>query len=317
MQNSLWLDRAEYPFDSKFYTIKGVKMHYVDVGRGPTILMVHGTPTWSFVFRKLIKGLSANFRCIAVDHLGFGLSDKPKSFSYKPEAHAENLKGLIEHLRLKDFTLLVHDYGGPIGLSYALQNPKNISHLILLNTWMWPLDGDKAVEKASELVNKPLGRYLYLNMNFSARVLMKKAMGDKKMLPTNIHQQYLHTLPTPEARKGTLVFARDLIGSSEWYKQLWRQREAIKDIPTLILWGMQDPFMKKDALENWLGVFSDYQMVRYADAGHFVQEERGTDMCPLIEGFLTGHQLDYRLPQEGEEGYEEELRRTVRPITLG
>jgi haloalkane dehalogenase len=313
-KNSTWLDRNEYPFESKFYSVKGVKMHYVDVGRGPVILMVHGTPTWSFVYRKLIHGLSPHFRCIAPDLLGFGLSDKPKNFSYKPEAQAEALKGFIEHLNLKDFTMVVHDYGGPIGLSYALQNPKAINHLVLLNTWMWSLQGNKQVEKASALMDKPLGRFLYLKMNYSARVMMKKVMGVKTKLPPKIHQQYINALPTPEARKGAHVFARELIGSSEWFQQLWRQRETLKDIPALILWGMMDPSIGHSALENWLSVFSNYQMVRFADAGHFVQEERGKEMCPLIEGFITGHQPDYRLPEEDDEELE---RRTVRPIALG
>jgi pimeloyl-ACP methyl ester carboxylesterase len=313
-KNSTWLDRNEYPFESRFYMVKGVKMHYVDVGRGPVILMVHGSPTWSFVYRKLIQGLSPHFRCIAPDLLGFGLSDKPKNFSYKPEAHAESIEALIEHLGLRDFTLVVHDYGGPIGLSYALQNPKRINHLVLLNTWMWPLQGNKDAEKASALMDKRIGRFLYLKANFAARFMMKQVMGDKSKLPAKIHQQYINALPTPEARRGIYVFTRELIGSNDWFKKLWRQRETLKDIPTLILWGMKDPYITNEALQNWLSVFSNYKMVRFSDAGHFVQEERGAEMCPLIEGFLTGDLPDYRLPEEDDE---ETLRRTVRPISLG
>jgi pimeloyl-ACP methyl ester carboxylesterase len=314
-KNSTWLDRNEYPFESKFFPVKGVKMHYVDVGRGPVILMVHGSPAWSFVYRKLIQGLSPHYRCIAPDLLGFGLSDKPKNFSYKPEAQADALKAFIEYLNLKDFTLAVHDHGGPIGLSYALQNPKAINHLILLNTWMWSLQGNTQVEKMCGRLDKPLGRFLDLKLNYSTRVQMKKAMGDKTKLPTAIHQQYINALPTPEARQGAHIMSRELIGSSEWFNQLWRQREALKDIPTLILWGMKDPFITNEFLLAWISIFSNYQMVRYADAGHFVQEERGTEMCSLIEGFLTGHQPEYRLPGEDEEI--ETDRRTVRPIALG
>ncbi len=99
--------------------------------------MVHGTPTWSFMYRHLIRDLSPRYRCIAPDHLGFGLSDRPAGWSYRPEDQARNLARLIETLGLKDLTLVVHDFGGPIGLAYALDHPENVRRLVLFNTWMW------------------------------------------------------------------------------------------------------------------------------------------------------------------------------------
>jgi haloalkane dehalogenase len=293
MQNSLWIDRNEYPFTANLCPVRAGKMHYVDVGRGPVLLMVHGTPTWSFLFRRLIAGLSPHFRCIVPDHLGFGLSDKPKSWSYKPEAHAENLECLIQHLKLKRFSLLVHDYGGPIALSYALRNRASIEKLILLNTWMWSLKEDPIYQKASRILNTAAGRFLYERGNFSARVLMRQAMADKSKLPPKIHAHYTRALPDVASRRGTVVFARELIGSSDWFEGLWRQREALRDIPTLILWGMQDKFIRLDALDRWLGVFSDFQMVRYQNAGHFLPEEVPDLMTPQIEAFLHGHQIDF------------------------
>ena len=122
-----WIDPLQYPFQPHYIAVGAGQMHYVDEGRGKPIVMVHGTPTWSFMYRHLIKGLSDDFRVIAPDHIGFGLSDKPENWSYKPIDHAKNLAYLIESLGLEDITLVVHDFGGPIGLAYAVENPQNVS----------------------------------------------------------------------------------------------------------------------------------------------------------------------------------------------
>ena len=120
MENITWLNEQEYPFKPHYFDVGPGRIHYVDEGSGETVVMVHGSPVWSFIYRHLIKGLQANYRCIALDHLGFGLSDKPQKWIYTPEAHSDNLTKLIEHLQLKDITLVVHDFGGPIGLHYAI-----------------------------------------------------------------------------------------------------------------------------------------------------------------------------------------------------
>lgn len=171
-----WLDREEYPLQSRFLELEMGRMHYIDEGNGSPIVMVHGTPTWSFLYRYLVKGLSQNFRCVAPDHIGFGLSDKPEEWAYLPEAHAKNLKTLIGTLGLRDITLLVHDFGGPIGLSYAIEKPENVKRLIILNTFMW---SSLRYEVGGRLLGSPIGKSLYLRLNFSVRVMMKlESCGD-------------------------------------------------------------------------------------------------------------------------------------------
>lgn len=123
MTNTDWIDRNEYPFASHYFQTSAGKLHYVDEGEGPPIVMLHGNPTWSFLYRNLIKQLSSRYRCIAPDYLGFGLSDKPFDWNYRPEEHAKNLAALIEHLGLKEVTLVVNDWGGPIGMHYAVTHP--------------------------------------------------------------------------------------------------------------------------------------------------------------------------------------------------
>ena len=118
MVNHQWVNKQEYPFASKFLELEGIgRLHYIDEGNGEPIVMVHGNPTWSFLYCYLVKCLSASYRCVAIDHIGFGLSDKPKDWNYNPQGHAENLATLIYTLNLKNITLIVQDWGGPIGLS--------------------------------------------------------------------------------------------------------------------------------------------------------------------------------------------------------
>ncbi len=132
-----WIDREHYPFAPHYVDLPDGRMHYVDEGHGPVIVMVHGTPTWSFMYRHLIAGLAPHFRCIVPDHIGFGLSERPLPYTLTTADHARNLHLLIEQLGLRDVTLMVHDFGGPIGLGYAIDHPENVRAQIITNTWLW------------------------------------------------------------------------------------------------------------------------------------------------------------------------------------
>jgi len=286
MNESPWIDRKEYPFKSHFLKLDMGEMHYVDEGSGAPIVMVHGNPAWSFVYRHLINGLAGNNRCIAMDHIGFGLSDKPVWWSYDPEDHAKNLNTLIEKLDVKDITLVVHDWGGPIGLSYAVSFPENVKKLIILNTWMWSVKGDPHFERFSKFMGGAAGRFLIRRFNFFVRVVMKKAMGDPSRLTAPIHQHYLRALEKPEERKGCWTFPKRIIDSGTWLESLWSQRDRIKDKPALIVWGMKDIAFREQELNRWTSLFLNSKVIKYADAGHFVQEEKGYGMCKVIEEFL-------------------------------
>jgi len=154
-----WVDRREYPFEPRTLDVDGGRLSYVDEGEGAPIVMVHGTPTWSFLYRHLIRSLKERHRCMVPDHLGFGLSDRPRGWSYRPEDQARNLARLIETLALKDLTLVVHDYGGPIGLAYAIDHPENVCRLVLFNTWMWSWAGDRRMEWSGRILGRYLGRW--------------------------------------------------------------------------------------------------------------------------------------------------------------
>ncbi|PKV75616.1 alpha/beta fold hydrolase [Pontibacter ramchanderi] len=285
MKSPRWLDRILYPFAHQVVQLQTGSMHYVDEGQGEPIVFVHGTPTWSFVWRQQIKALSRTHRCIAPDHLGFGLSDKPLNFAYTPEAHAHNLEQFIEHLQLKDITLVVHDFGGPIGLNYALKHPENIKRLIILNTWMWSLEDESQMMKISGFLNSIVGRFLYLNLGFSARLLLPKGYHQKRHLSKDVHQHYLKPLNNSRSRIGTWRFAIALKESGPWFASLWNQRENLRAIPKLILWGEKDKLLPSHLLERWVQAFPEAQVKRF-DAGHFVQEEKGGEVADAIKEFI-------------------------------
>jgi haloalkane dehalogenase len=281
-----WLDRVEYPFTSRWLELPSGRLHYIDEGQGRPVVMVHGTPDWSFLWRHLVKALSPRYRCVALDNLGFGLSDRPPGSWYLPENQAANLKTLIERLGLRDITLVLHDFGGPFGLSYAVEKPDNVRSLVLMNTWMWSLAGDPHFERFGRLAASRLGRYLYLRWNVSARVIMRYAFGDPSRLPPRIHEHYLKPFPDPASRAATWAYARALLGSSGWYERLWQRQERLRDKPALIIWGMKDRAFREKELARLESVFGAPEVLRLPDVGHFPPEEAPDRLAMLVGGFL-------------------------------
>ena len=279
-----WLDRDEYPFRSRYLELPMGRMHYVDEGESDhAVVMVHGNPAWSFAWRKLIKCLSERYRCIAIDHIGFGLSDKPPDWDYLPESHAANLEVLIDHLGLRSVTFVVADWGGPIGLSCAIAHAQRVKSLVITNTWMWPVKGDLHYEGFSRFMGGRIGKVLILRYNFFVQVLMKRMF--RAGLDAATHRHYLEPLGRPEDRVGCWVFPKRILGSTPWLADLWARREAIADKPALILWGSKDIAFRHRELDRWRSLFADAQ-VHELEAGHFVAEELGVELCPTVLGHL-------------------------------
>jgi haloalkane dehalogenase len=282
----VWLDREAYPFAHRHLDVDGGRMHYIDEGQGEPIVFVHGTPVWSFLYRHLIRDLSREYRCIALDHIGFGLSDKPAGWSYSFAAHSRNLAALIRHLNLGSFTLVVHDLGGPIGLAYALENPDQIRQLAIFNTVMWPMRGEFAVPPIGKLFGSPLGRLLYLRANISARALLPLVYGDRTKLTPQIHRQYIAPFPRPDDRHGMFAFAREISAGAPALASLWERRAAIQHIPAMLLWGMKDVAFPPHYLARWQSFFSNVQTVTFPGAGHFVQEEEPNLALAALRPFV-------------------------------
>jgi pimeloyl-ACP methyl ester carboxylesterase len=286
LQSPPWLNRSLYPFVSRFFDSADGRMHYIDEGAGSPIVFVHGTPTWSFLYRHIITRLRVAHRVIAVDNLGFGLSDKPARAPYEPRHHARRLASLLDSLELTGVTFVVHDFGGPIGLSVAIAQPERVQALVLFNTWMWSLDDDPAIARGARLASTWLGRLLYRHLNFPVRALMPTAMGDRSVLTPEIHRHYAAPLGTPDERMGAWACARALLGAGPWFEELWSQRERLRGKPMLLLWGMKDSAFGPRYLERWHQEFPNAQVHTFASSGHFVPEEAVADVGPVIEQFV-------------------------------
>lgn len=274
-----WLDSSLYPFRSRYFETAHGRMHYVDEGQGRPLLFVHGTPSWSFEWRGVVARLSQTNRCVAPDHLGFGLSDKPEDAPYKPDDHRGRLLELVQKLDLRDLTLVVHDFGGPIGLPLALEEPHRVRDVVVINTWMWP-SSDARVERISRVVASPLGRFLYKWLNASPRWLLPGSFADKRRLSAEVHRHYLAPFASRAQRQAPWVLGCELWGSNGYYEQLWSRRSQLSRLPLRVLWGMKDPAIGVDQLQRWREAFPQARVVELPDAGHFPQEE--ADLAPLI-----------------------------------
>jgi haloalkane dehalogenase len=289
MQTYNWLNRTEYPFKSHYFALDNAQMHYLDEGKGEPIVFIHGTPTWSFLYRKLIKNLSQTHRCIAPDHLGFGLSDKPQDYPYLAQQHALNFEKLLNSLNINEFTLVIHDFGGVIGLHYALKYPEKIKKIIIFNTFAWSVEDKPAFEfhKFKKILKNPLLPFLYKYFNFSAKFILAQGFGKRENLTKAIHQQYIKPFGKPAERAGTLGFVKSILNEQQWFAQLWEQRAKITQKPILLLWGMKDKFLDKRYLQMFKENFPQHQVQELAEVGHFVPEEAGEALLPIIQAFMT------------------------------
>jgi len=284
-----WVDRTAFPFQSRFLEVlPGKRVHYIDEGSGGVLLFVHGTPTWSFEWRHVIAAMSKTHRCIAMDNLGFGLSDRPRDFDYSPESHAGILRAFINRLNLQNLTLIVHDFGGPIGLPIALETPGLVRRLVVVNTWMWSFEDDRGMRLKATVAAGRLGRFLYRHVNFSLRVIMPGAYADRRKLTPQIHAQYLAPFPDADSRGRVLhALARALIGSSAYYDSLWMQREKLRSIPALIIWGTKDPALSPSSLPRWGTILPEAGLVPL-ETGHWPHEEAPNDFTDALKNFVIG-----------------------------
>ncbi len=284
--NTQWLDTKEYPFSAHYFDTGTARMHYIDEGTGETLLFVHGTPSWSFDFRHLVAALRNTHRCVAADHIGFGLSDKPRRYDYSVQNHSATLGKFILYKDLRDITLVLHDFGGPIGFDVALKHPERIKRIVVLNSWLWSSREDEAYRKMSRVLRSPLLPFLYRCFNFSARFLLPASFGEKKISP-RILKQYTRPFASRNQREGTLAFARSLLHDQDWFESLWQQKEILRGKPVLLVWGMKDPLIGTQYLGKFQSGFPGAEMVKIASAGHFPQEEEPEHLTGAIRSFMA------------------------------
>ena len=278
---------AQYPFQSHFFNLKNqLKIHFVDEGSGDPIIMVHGNPTWSFYYRNLVSSFSKKFRCIAVDNIGCGLSDKPQDYDYTLENHIQNLTELITSLNLKKVTLVVHDWGGAIGFGYATRFPDNIKKIVILNTAAFP---DKNIPFRINILKFPvLGDWAVRTFNLFA--WPATFMTTVKPLSKEIKQGYLYPYNNFQNRIATSKFVQDIPMASDHktYATLSTIEKNLTKVqcPKLMLWGEKDFCFTTHFYNRFKEIYPDIQSELYSDAGHYVIEDRLDSVIKAMDKFL-------------------------------
>ncbi|HET6370398.1 MAG TPA: alpha/beta fold hydrolase [Nitrospiria bacterium] len=262
-----------YPFEHRFLSVDGIEIHYVDEGSGPTILFLHGNPTWSFLYRDIIRGLRETFRCVALDYPGFGLSEKPEHYGYRPEEHARVVEGFVERLGLENYFVMGQDWGGPIGLWVAGRRPERIAGLILGNTWAWPVNGDWHFEWFSRLFGGAAGKLAIREFNLFVRLLLPGGVVHKERLTPEVWDAYLLPFRTRQSRLPTYVFPRSIRLSGPFLAEVEEGLPALKEKPVLILWGSKDPAFRSKERMRLESYFPNHMTVLLGDASHFIQED--------------------------------------------
>ncbi len=282
-----WVSAEMFPFESRFFgTPSGRSMHYIDEGAGQPVVFVHGNPSWSFEFRHLVGGLRSEFRCIAMDHVGFGLSSRGGREDHRPQAHAGALASLLDHLGLRDVTLYMTDWGGPIGLHFARTHPDRVRRIVIANTWCWPVSDDRHFRSFSFMMSSWVGQLLIRRFNFFVNQVMPRATGRREALTRRVMEHYRRAQPTPDARSASAALPGAIVGESEWLDSIWSDREAFSRLPALILWGARDIAFRRKELEIWRSELANAEVHEFEDCGHFLAEETPDRILPVISAFM-------------------------------
>ncbi|MFP3983188.1 MAG: alpha/beta fold hydrolase [Desulfurivibrionaceae bacterium] len=277
-----------YPFSPKTFELgDGNSISYLDEGSGPAVVMLHGNPTWSFYYRNLTALLQKGFRVIVPDHLGCGLSSKPQNYPYRLKNHIDNLEMLLNHLGLSELSLVLHDWGGAIGLGYGVRHPDRIRSLVILNTAAFPA---KNLPLRLRLCRLPLlGAILVRGLNGFARAATYMAVN-KRMAP-EIARQYLEPYDSWKNRIAVLRFVQDIpMSNNHPSHQTLLEIEAglhlFEDRPMLIVWGGRDFCFNDWFYREWRRRFPDSESTYFPEAGHYVLEDAFSEAGPLIRDFL-------------------------------
>ncbi len=262
-------------------------MHYIDEGEGEPVVFVHGNPTWSFFYREPVRRWRDRCRCIAVDHIGCGLSDKPQDFSYRLQDHVRNLVSLLESLKLERFSLVVHDWGGPIGLGAALAFPGKVRRIQILNTAAFR---SQSIPLRINVCRAPLLGELWIR-GCNGFAWPATFMAVRKALPAAVRKGYLWPYRDWQSRIATHRFVADIPLSPDHpsYAELTRIEEGLQyweKVPMQICWGGRDFCFNDGYYHEWRKRFPGADAHYFKDAGHYLMEDQPEAILPVMEHFL-------------------------------
>ena len=291
------LFKSEYPFKSHFLDLDGLAYHYLDEGQGEPIVMLHGNPSWSFYYRNLARQLSRRNRVIVPDHIGCGLSVKPADslYNYRLKQRVDDLERLIDHLQLPEkITLVLHDWGGMIGMAWAIRHPQRLARLVLLNTAAFHLPATKKLPLALKICrDTQFGAFLVQGFNLFARAAARIGCRRQPM-PAEIRKLYCSPYDNWQHRIATLRFVQDIPlqpgdPSYALVSDVEKGLAQFADRPVCICWGEQDFVFDHHFLKVWEELFPQAEIHRFADCGHYVLEDAPQEIIPIIRDFLHQH----------------------------
>jgi pimeloyl-ACP methyl ester carboxylesterase len=289
------LDRIRrlYDFSSNFLEINGHQLHYLDEGTGEPVVMLHGNPTWSFMYRDLIRLLRPRFRVIAPDHIGCGLSSKPtdSEYDYSLSQRILDIELFLDRLEIdKPITLIVHDWGGIIGMGYATRHPEKIKRLVVFNTAAF-LPSGKSIHWSLRYCRRSRIAAALIR-GFNAFAVIASLTGCRQHpMDQALRKAYTGPYDSWQNRIATLRFVQDIPLSSEdrsfgKIDEIEKRLKLLRDHPMLICWGMKDFVFDRDFLNEWIKRFPKAETHRFEAAGHYIVEDASTEIGPLVEDFL-------------------------------
>ncbi|MCA9243699.1 MAG: alpha/beta fold hydrolase [Phycisphaerales bacterium] len=282
-----------FPFESKSLEINGHHLAYVDEGAGPPIVCVHGNPTWSFYYRRVISAFRDRYRVIAPDHIGCGFSDKPddRDYPYTLDRRVDDLSALLDHLGVRDATFVLHDWGGMIGMAAALRDPRRVARFVILNTAAFTLPGVKPLDWRLKLIRNVPGFGPIAIRGFNAFAGLATRMACKRALSREVRRAFVAPYDSWNNRIATLRFVQDIPlkpTDPAWAcaSAVDRDMTTFTNRPAMILWGRHDFVFDNDFLAEWRRRWPQAETHVFEDAGHYALEDAHERILPLMGAFL-------------------------------
>ena len=298
-------DPEAYPFHGRYLSAGHCRLHLLDEGGGPPLLMLHGNPGWSFLYRHLVRELSGHFRCLVPDLPGFGLSAPPSGWTGGPGEHAAILERLVLDLDLRGVLLLGQEWGGAIGLDVATRHPRRFAGLALAGTFAWPLDHDRAVTWRARLLGGPVGRLLTVRLPAGPHWSLLRAIH-RRPLPDAVLAAYHAPLATPDSRRAVWALAGAPRAQRGYLHLLESRLGRLAHLPALLLRGEHDRLVGAAEMVRFQRVFPYHRSQVVTGAGHFLPEDAPVEVAALLTEW-------WRAETEGAHGQDDPAGGAGRP----
>lgn len=279
-----WFNPSLLPYPSQWLELDGHQIHYLDVGTGPTLLMLHGNPTWSFLYRRMIPLLEDRFRCVALDYPGFGLSTARPGYGFTAREQAEVVTAFVRRLDLSDVTPVLQDWGGPLGIATVLAEPDRFSGLIVGNTWAWP--SNLWTRAFSHVAGGSVtGHLLTERVNFFVKDFLPRGIRRRRLTGAE-KAMYSGPFPTVESRRPVWVFPREIRAARPMLAELAAGLPTLAHLPLLLFWADKDIAFWDSVRQRWQAQFPHRHDHTLVGAGHYWQDDAGEEAAQVVRAWF-------------------------------